>query len=87
LVPTPIASGEDPWPEVDRRLRILAVVRQLPERQQQAIALFYLADLPIAVVADEMGCSRGSVKSHLSRARHAILGMLEAEDEQEHGRQ
>jgi RNA polymerase sigma-70 factor, ECF subfamily len=60
-----------------------AEVRKLPERQAQAVALFYLEDLPIADIAVVLGCAEGTVKAHLHRGRlrlaHA-LGLVDAQD-------
>ena len=62
------------------RLDIVDALRALPPKQRQAIILFYLADLPLAAVADLMNISDGAVKSHLSRARAALRGSLEVAD-------
>lgn len=51
---------------------LVEVLRTLPTRQRQAATLFYVADLPVTVVARSMGLSEGAVKSHLSRARDAL---------------
>ncbi|MDQ3766386.1 MAG: hypothetical protein M3346_03470 [Actinomycetota bacterium] len=54
--------------ELDTELQIdldLAL-RTLPLRQRQALLLYYFADLPIAVVADLMGASGGTIKTHLA---------------------
>jgi RNA polymerase sigma-70 factor (ECF subfamily) len=37
-----------------------------------------LEDLDVATAARVMGCSEGSVKTHLSRARDALKRQLEA---------
>lgn len=58
-------------------------VRRLPRRQQQAIALHYVGELSMEDIADVMGCSSGSVKSHLHRARKALMGSLAAWSEEE----
>jgi RNA polymerase sigma-70 factor, ECF subfamily len=67
------ADGRD----VDRAVDVWRAVRALPERQQEAVVLFYVVDLPVAAVAGAMGCSEGTVKAHLSRAREALRGSLE----------
>lgn len=51
-------------------------VRRLPRRQQQAVALHYVAQLSVVEIADAMGCSEGAVKSHLHRARKALRDSL-----------
>jgi RNA polymerase sigma-70 factor (ECF subfamily) len=49
-----------------------SVVRALPRRQAQSAALFYALDLPVAEIATTLGCTEGTVKVHLSRARAAL---------------
>jgi RNA polymerase sigma factor (sigma-70 family) len=73
----------DTEPEADRDavLDVRAAVRGLPARQQEAVALHYLLDLPIAQVASLMGVDDGTVKTHLSRARTALGRALEDDDE------
>jgi RNA polymerase sigma-70 factor (ECF subfamily) len=53
-----------------------AAVRRLPARQGQAAALRYVYDMPLADIAETMGCSDGTVKQHLSRARVALAVAL-----------
>ncbi|MCP4304106.1 MAG: SigE family RNA polymerase sigma factor [bacterium] len=53
-------------------------VRDLPRRQAQTVALFYLEDLPIEQIADILECSPGSVKTHLRRARERLGHKLHA---------
>ena len=51
-------------------------IRALPPRQQEAVALHYLLDMPVAAVASAMGVDAGTVKTHLSRARAALAEAL-----------
>ena len=53
------------------------VVRALPRRQREAVALHYLVDLPVVEVARLMGCREGTVKAHLAHARKALRAQLE----------
>jgi RNA polymerase sigma factor (sigma-70 family) len=53
-------------------------IRALPPRQQQAILLYYGADLPVAQVAAVMGCREGTVKALLSNGRGALREYLQA---------
>ena len=53
-------------------------MRQLPEQQRWAVTLFYVDDRPVSEVARILGCSEGSVKTHLSRARTTLADQLEA---------
>jgi RNA polymerase sigma-70 factor (sigma-E family) len=48
----------------------------LPARQRTALVLRYFDDLPEAQVADLMGCSVGSVKTHTYRGLNAMRGLL-----------
>jgi RNA polymerase sigma-70 factor (sigma-E family) len=55
---------------------LLAAVRALPPRQRAAVVLFYYADLPESEVASTLGCSVGTVKSQLAKARAALARCL-----------
>jgi RNA polymerase sigma-70 factor (ECF subfamily) len=65
--------------QVDARLLLLAALRRLPFEQREALALHYLADLPVADVAARVGAPVGTVKARLSRGRDALARFL-AED-------
>ena len=47
-------------------------IRDLPRRQQEAVLLHYVADLPVSEVAGAMKCEEGTVKAHLARARETL---------------
>ena len=67
------ASAVDIADEVVTRAVIRDAIARLPQRQRLAIVLRYLADLPVADVAEAMGCATGTVKSTL----HAALTRLQ----------
>lgn len=55
---------------------VWSAVQDLPRRQEQAIALQYVAQLSMEEIADVMGCSTGAVKAHLHRARKTLESSL-----------
>jgi RNA polymerase sigma-70 factor, ECF subfamily len=61
---------------LEDHLEIIDALRALPEQQRHVIALHYLADLPVEQIAAELGVPSGTVKSRLSRGRHALAASL-----------
>ena len=53
-------------------------VKSLPSRQREAFMLRYWEELDVSETAKVMGCSEGSVKTHCSRATHALAKILRA---------
>ncbi len=53
-------------------------LEKLPARQREAFLLRYWEEMDVAETAKSMGCSEGSVKTHCSRATHALAETLKA---------
>ena len=53
-------------------------IKKLPPRQREAFLMRYWEDMDVAETAAAMGCSEGSVKTHCSRATHALASALSA---------
>ncbi|WP_089375389.1 RNA polymerase sigma factor [Methylobacillus rhizosphaerae] len=56
---------------------IEAEIKNLPTRQREAFIMRYWEEMDVAETAAAMGCSEGSVKTHCSRAVHALAAALE----------
>jgi RNA polymerase sigma-70 factor (sigma-E family) len=67
----PVADGVGVDPD-----RFWALVRTLPTRQAQCVALRYLDDLTTLEIARVLGCSEATVRVHLHRGRAALAQIL-----------
>jgi RNA polymerase sigma-70 factor (sigma-E family) len=76
-----VESGGEPVALVEmhlsERIDLARALRRLPRRQRQVVVLRYLADWPELEVADALGCSPGTVKSHASRGLAHLRHHLE----------
>jgi RNA polymerase sigma-70 factor (ECF subfamily) len=83
---TLLVRGESNWPEAPdeqlERSQLIEIIEQeiakLPGRQREAFIMRYWEELDVAETASVMGCSEGSVKTHCSRAVHALAAALKA---------
>ena len=71
-------SASDSVSRAQILLLIEGEIEQLPARQREAFLLRYWEELDVAETASAMGCSEGSVKTHCSRAVHALAKVLKA---------
>lgn len=60
----------------DRSEQLRELVGHLPQRLRRVLVLYYFEDRSIEEVADMLGCPRGTVKTHLFRARAALTQEL-----------
>ncbi len=51
---------------------VVAAVRALPRRQRDCVVLRFYLELPVAEIADTLGLSTNSVKTHLQRGLRAL---------------
>lgn len=71
--------GQDPDKQLERSQLVDLIERSietLPARQREAFLLRYWEEMSLAETAVIMNCSEGSVKTHCSRAVHALAIIL-----------
>ena len=78
--PLPTESAESGALERLRSDELIDAVRGLPRRQSEVLTLRYYLDLSEAEIAEALGISRGSVKTHASRGLAALERTLGAPD-------
>jgi RNA polymerase sigma-70 factor, ECF subfamily len=70
------ANREESPPDQLARSQVIEIIEKelslLPPRQREAFIMRYWEELDVAETAKAMGCSEGSVKTHCSRATHAL---------------
>jgi RNA polymerase sigma-70 factor (sigma-E family) len=75
-------SGTSPKARWDAELAdetrvVVEAVRRLPDRQRACVVLRYFEDLPEQDIARCLGCSIGTVKSQLAKARVRLATLLD----------
>jgi RNA polymerase sigma-70 factor (ECF subfamily) len=71
-------SAEDTTRRAQVFREIEEQIAALPGRQREAFLMRYWEEMDVAETAAAMGCSEGSVKTHCSRAVHALSKALKA---------
>lgn len=77
-VPEQNESSETQLERAQTLRAIETEILELPTRQREAFLMRYWEDMDVAETAAAMGCSQGSVKTHCSRAVHALGAALKA---------
>jgi RNA polymerase sigma-70 factor (sigma-E family) len=72
-----IAGGEVDTEAVERDA-LWRRIRRLPQRQREVLVLRYYEDLDDATIAEILGCSQVTVRSHAMRALNTLRGHLDA---------
>ena len=73
-----VESAEDATRRAQVLREIELEIQELPARQREAFLMRYWEEMDVAETAAAMGCSEGSVKTHCSRAVHALSKALRA---------
>ena len=55
---------------------LVPVLAALPEQQRAAVVLYYLLDQPTSAVAETLGVTEATVRSHLRNARLRLVDTL-----------
>lgn len=77
-VEAPAASPDEEAVRSETRETIRAAVESLPPKQRAALILSYYQGHTYSEVADIMGCSLGTIKTHMSRALKKLATILPA---------
>jgi RNA polymerase sigma-70 factor, ECF subfamily len=64
----------------ERSRKLWSLVTSLPRAQSAAVFLYYKQDMKVDEVAQTLGVASGTIKTLLSRARHALRERLEPSD-------
>ena len=76
------SEGAESAADKVERFQVVAIIEEevarLPARQREAFLMRYWEEMDVAETAAVMGCSEGSVKTHCSRATHALARALRA---------
>ena len=80
LVDPSQADGTTTLLQAEQVQSVLAALERLPARQREAFELRVWEGLPVADTARAMGCSEGSVKTHLSRAMACLRDALDGDE-------
>lgn len=75
-LPEPTASAETAALSRHERENVIRALRRLPKRQSEVLMLRFYNDLSEAEIAETLGISAGSVKTHTSRGLASLRAFL-----------
>ncbi|TMK51635.1 MAG: sigma-70 family RNA polymerase sigma factor [Actinobacteria bacterium] len=78
VVPSAVSEDEDTHA---LRVALWAALHALPRRQREIVVLRYIAGLTEPEVAQLLGISLGTVKTHVTRGRAALRRMIRDDEE------
>jgi len=70
-------SAEDLALQAERSNQVVGALRRLPTRQRECLVLRFYEGFTESEIADALGISVGSVRTHISRAYRAVAAQLE----------
>lgn len=73
----PEHGGADQLAQSDERQALLGVLQQLPRKQRAALVLRFFEDLPDDEIAVILGCTTGTVRSHVARGLAKVRRTLD----------
>ncbi len=65
-----------PGPSEDH-VALVEALKHLPHHQREALVLFYLADMSVEAISEQLGVPGGTVKARLSRGRTALAAHMQ----------
>ena len=71
----------DPDTSIQERVDLHRALDGLSARQREVVILRFMADLPEGVVAEALGCSLSTVKTHAARGLAALRTILDIDEE------
>jgi RNA polymerase sigma-70 factor (ECF subfamily) len=77
LAREPDAVSDDPADEVDARVSATAALERLQPDEREALELLAWEGLSVAEAAEVLGCSRGSIRVRMHRARRRVHRLLD----------
>lgn len=74
-------SAEDHVADSESRREVIEALRGLPRRQRDCLVLRYYVELSVGAIAETLGLSPNSVKTHLQRGLRSLKVELEEPDD------